>query len=72
MFFCLLFDLDCSNTLDWIGFRDILFPILTGRYTEGHLRNLFNLFDVNKTGYLSRQELAGKINFLLLKNKINV
>ncbi|CAF4325288.1 unnamed protein product, partial [Rotaria magnacalcarata] len=33
------------DSLDWIAFRDILFPIITGRYTERHIRKLFDLFD---------------------------
>ena len=44
-----------------MGFRDILFPILTARYTEDHLRKLFDLFDSDQTGRLSTEELAGKI-----------
>lgn len=50
------------KTLDWIEFRDILFPIVTGRYIEEHVRKLFDLFDINKTGYLSFQEIIGKIS----------
>ena len=53
-------ELDRSNTLDWEDFRDILFPILTGRYTKGHLRKLFDLFDLNQTGYLFSKELASR------------
>ena len=41
-------------------FRDILFPIITGRYTERHIRKLFDLFDTSKDGHLSLQEIAGK------------
>ncbi len=41
-------------------FRDILFPIITGRYTERHIRKLFDLFDTSRDGYLSLQEISGK------------
>jgi Ca2+-binding EF-hand superfamily protein len=49
--------------MDWIEFRDILFPILTGRYMERHIRKFFDLFDTTKDGYLSLQEITGKIHF---------
>ena len=47
-------------TLDWPEFRDILFPLITGRYTERHIRKLFELFDTTQDGYLSLQEISGK------------
>lgn len=54
---------DRSQTLDWVEFRDILFPIISGRYTERHIRKLFDLFDTGHDGYLSLQEIAGKSLF---------
>ena len=51
---------DRSSTLDWVEFRDILFPMVSGRYTEQHIRKLFNLFDLSGDGHLSVQEIAGK------------
>ena len=58
IFLLLLFKVR-SATLDWIEFRDILFPIITGRYTERHVRKLFDLFDTTRDGFLSIQEIAG-------------
>jgi Ca2+-binding EF-hand superfamily protein len=58
-----MFKSDRSETLDWIEFRDILFPIITGRYIERHIRALFDLFDTSRDGYLSLQEIAGRHSF---------
>jgi len=33
---------------------------------EVHIRKLFDLFDINKTGYLSLQEITGRIHFISL------
>lgn len=57
---------DRLKTLDWEDFRDVLFPILTGRYTERHLRKLFDLFDINQTGYLFSKELTGKTTVIII------
>lgn len=46
--------------MTWFEFRDILFPLITGRYTERHIRKLFELFDTTQDGYLSLQEIAGR------------
>lgn len=54
------FKLDRPSTLDWTEFRDIIFPIITGRYLERHIRKLFDLFDTSKDGHLSVQEIARK------------
>jgi Ca2+-binding EF-hand superfamily protein len=32
---------------------------------ETHIRKLFDLFDINKTGYLSLQEITGRIHLIL-------
>jgi Ca2+-binding EF-hand superfamily protein len=45
-------------------FRDILFPIITGRYMEEHIRKLFSLFDINKNGCLGFKEITGKIDWI--------
>ncbi|UJR14875.1 hypothetical protein I4U23_001860 [Adineta vaga] len=57
-----------SKTLDWIEFRDILFPILTGRYMERHIRKLFDLFDTSKDGYLSFEEIIDLFELLQVNN----
>ncbi|CAF3471943.1 unnamed protein product [Rotaria socialis] len=57
-----------SKTLDWIEFRDILFPILTGRYTEKHIRKLFDLFDLKKDGYLSLVQIVELLELLQINN----
>ncbi|CAF1217905.1 unnamed protein product [Rotaria sordida] len=60
------------KTLDWIEFRDILFPIITGRYTERHIRKLFDIFDTSKDGYLSLQEIAELLEILQANNTISL
>ncbi|CAF3156375.1 unnamed protein product [Rotaria sp. Silwood2] len=60
------------KTLDWIEFRDILFPIITGRYTERHIRKLFDLFDTNKNGYLSLHEISELLEILQANNTISL
>ncbi|CAF1409889.1 unnamed protein product [Adineta steineri] len=57
-----------SKTLDWNEFRDILFPILTGRYMEKHIRKLFDLFDTTKDGYLTLQEIIALFELLQVAN----
>ncbi|CAF1959714.1 unnamed protein product [Rotaria magnacalcarata] len=57
-----------SKTLDWIEFRDILFPILTGRYTEQHIRKLFDLLDLRKDGYLSLVQIVELLELLQINN----
>ncbi|CAF1279237.1 unnamed protein product, partial [Didymodactylos carnosus] len=46
-----------EDTLKWNEFRDILFPILTGHYSDRHVRKLFELFDTSNDGYLSKEEI---------------
>ncbi|CAF1160013.1 unnamed protein product [Rotaria sordida] len=57
-----------SKTFDWIEFRDILFPILTGRYMKRHIRKLFDLFDINKDSYLSLEEIIELLELLQINN----
>ncbi|CAF3295658.1 unnamed protein product [Rotaria sp. Silwood2] len=57
-----------SKTLDWTEFRDILFPILSGRYMERHIQKLFNVFDINKNGYLSLEEIIELLELLQVNN----
>ena len=60
---------NCSarpKTLDWTEFRDVLFPIITGRYMEQHLRQLFELFDTQKTGHLASSDITGKTKTIVL------
>ena len=67
-----IFDLERSTTLDWTEFRDILFPIITGRRTERQIRTLFNLFDTRKDGYLSLQEIAELLEILQANDTIDL
>ncbi|CAM2724985.1 unnamed protein product [Rotaria socialis] len=60
------------DSLDWIAFRDILFPIITGRYTERHIRNLFDLFDTSKDGRLSVQEITEILQILQVNHTIGL
>lgn len=63
---------DRSTTMDWIEFRDVLFPIITGRRTERQIRALFNLFDTNQNGYLSLQEIAELLEILQANDTIDL
>ncbi|CAM4782059.1 unnamed protein product [Rotaria magnacalcarata] len=60
------------DSLDWIAFRDILFPIITGRYTERHIRKLFDLFDTSKDGRLSVQEITELLQILQVNHTIGL
>jgi Ca2+-binding EF-hand superfamily protein len=33
---------------------------------EEHIRKIFGLFNINKNGYLSKEEITGKIDFCFL------
>ncbi|CAF1183420.1 unnamed protein product [Adineta ricciae] len=57
-----------SKTLDWTEFRDVLFPIITSRYTERHIRKLFDLFDTSKDGFLSFEEIIDLFDLLQVNN----
>ncbi|CAF1050170.1 unnamed protein product [Adineta ricciae] len=57
-----------SKTLDWTEFRDVLFPIVTSRYTERHIRKLFDLFDTSKDGFLSFEEIIDLFELLQVNN----
>ncbi|UJR31832.1 hypothetical protein I4U23_019309 [Adineta vaga] len=59
-------------TLDWIEFRDILFPMVSGRYTEQHIRKLFDLFDISGDGHLSVQEIAELLEVLQANDTIHL
>ncbi|CAF3803794.1 unnamed protein product, partial [Adineta steineri] len=59
-----------SETLDWVEFRDILFPMISGRYTEQHIRKLFDLFDTSGDGHLSVQEIAELLEVLQASDTI--
>ena len=51
---------ETSKNVNWIEFREILFPIITGRFSDRHLRRLFDLFDQNRCGTLTNDEIRGK------------
>jgi hypothetical protein len=59
---CLRTNLVRPKTIDWIEFRDLLYPIVTGRYLERHFRQLFDLFDTRKIGFIFEEGIIGNIH----------
>ena len=50
------FDLNSGDFIDLIKFQEII-EVINARYTEDEIKELFNIFEINKDGKISVQQL---------------